>query len=53
MKGAGIADVAVIQKRVTAVLLSILKHAFADSFHKLNERCQKCILKDGDYFEGQ
>jgi hypothetical protein len=27
--------------------------AFADSFQKLYERCQKCVAKDGDYFEGQ
>jgi hypothetical protein len=47
------ADVAAIQERVTAVLLSIPKAAFADSFQKLYERCQKCVVKDGDYFEGQ
>jgi hypothetical protein len=27
--------------------------AFADSFQKLYERCQQCVVKDGDYFEGQ
>jgi hypothetical protein len=27
--------------------------AFADSFQKLYERCQPCVVKDGDYFEGQ
>jgi methylmalonyl-CoA mutase cobalamin-binding subunit len=53
MKGARFADVAVIQERVTAVLRSILKEAFADSFQKLYERCQQCVVKDGDYFEGQ
>jgi methylmalonyl-CoA mutase cobalamin-binding subunit len=47
------ADVAAIQERVTAVLRSILKEAFADSFQKLYERCQQCVVKDGDYFEGQ
>jgi hypothetical protein len=41
------------QKRVTAVLRSILVEAFADSFQKLYERCQRCVVKDGDYFEGQ
>jgi hypothetical protein len=41
------------QERVTAVLGSIPKHAFVDSFQKLYERCQKCVVKDGDYFEGQ
>jgi hypothetical protein len=32
MKGASFADVTAIQERVTAVLLSIPKEAFADSF---------------------
>jgi hypothetical protein len=44
---------AAIQERVTAVLLSIPKEAFADSFQKLYERCQPCVVKDGEYFEGQ
>jgi methylmalonyl-CoA mutase cobalamin-binding subunit len=53
MKGARFADVAAIQERVTAVLRSILKDSFADSFQKLYERCQHCVVKDDDYFEGQ
>jgi hypothetical protein len=53
MKGAQFADVAAIQERVTAVLRSIPKEAFSDSFQKLYERCQQCVVKDGDYFEGQ
>jgi methylmalonyl-CoA mutase cobalamin-binding subunit len=44
---------AAIQERVTAVLLSNPKEAFADSFQKLYERCQPCVVKDDDYFEGQ
>jgi hypothetical protein len=44
---------ALIQKRVTAVLWSIPREAFADSFKKLYERCQPCVVKDGDYFEAQ
>jgi hypothetical protein len=44
---------AAIQERVTAVLRSNPKEAFADSFQKLYERCQPCVVKDGDYFEGQ
>jgi hypothetical protein len=40
-------------ERVTAVLRSIPREAFADSFQKLHERCQQCIVKDSDYFEGQ
>jgi hypothetical protein len=53
MKGASFADVAAIQQRVKAVLQSIPKESFADSFQKVYERCQKCVVKDGDYFEGQ
>jgi hypothetical protein len=53
MKGARFADVAAIQERVTAILRSIPKEAFADSFQKLYERCQQCVVKDGDYFESQ
>jgi hypothetical protein len=52
MKSACFADVAVIQERVTAVLRSIPKEAFADSFQKLYECCEQCVVKDGDYFEG-
>jgi hypothetical protein len=37
MKGARFADMAAIQERVTAVLRSIPKEAFADSFQKLYE----------------
>jgi hypothetical protein len=44
---------AAIQERVTAVLRSIPTEAFADSFQKLYERCQPCVVKDGDYFEGE
>jgi hypothetical protein len=53
MKGACFADVAVIQERVTSVLRSIPKEDFADSFQKLYECCQQCVVKDGGYFEGQ
>jgi hypothetical protein len=53
MNGACFADVAAIQERVTAVLRSTPKEAFADSFQTLYERCQQCVVKDGDYFEGQ
>jgi hypothetical protein len=51
--GARFTDAAAIQERVTAVLRSIPKDAFANSFQKLYERCQQCVVKDGDYFEGQ
>jgi hypothetical protein len=53
MKGARFADVAIIQERVTAILRSIPKEAFADSFQKLYERCRQCVVKDGNFFEGQ
>jgi hypothetical protein len=53
MKGARFADVAAIQEHVTPVLLSIPKEPFVDSFQKLYERCQQCVVKDGDYLEGQ
>jgi hypothetical protein len=39
---------AAIQERVTAVLRSTPKEAFADSFQKLYERCQPCVVKDDD-----
>jgi hypothetical protein len=44
---------ATIQERVTPVLRLIPKEAFADSFQMLYERCQPCVVKGGDYFEGQ
>jgi methylmalonyl-CoA mutase cobalamin-binding subunit len=44
---------AAIQQRATVVLRSIPKEAFADSFQKLYERCQPCVVKDDDYFKGQ
>jgi hypothetical protein len=50
-KGAGFADVAAIQEHVTAVLRSMPKEAFADSFQTLYDRCQQCVVKDGDYFK--
>jgi hypothetical protein len=53
MKGARFADVAAVQERLTAVLRSIPKEAFAESSQKLYERCQQCVVKDGDYFEDQ
>jgi hypothetical protein len=40
-------------ENMTEVLQSIPKEAFANSFQKLYECCQQCVVKDGDYFEGQ
>jgi hypothetical protein len=51
MKGTPFADVAALQEHAAAVLRSIPKEAFADSFQKLYERCQQCVVKDSDYFE--
>jgi hypothetical protein len=53
VKGASFADVTAIQERVRAVLRSIPKEAFTDSFQKLYKRSQQCVVKDGDYFEDQ
>jgi hypothetical protein len=53
MKGARFVDVAAIQGRVTAVPQSIPKEVFANSFQKLYECYQQCVVKDGDYFERQ
>ena len=47
------ADVATIQECVTAVMRSIPTDAFAYIFQKLYEHYQKCVVKNGDYFEGQ
>jgi hypothetical protein len=51
MKCARFEDVAAIQERLTAVLQSIPKEAFADRFQKLYERCQQCVVKDDDYLK--
>jgi hypothetical protein len=40
-----------VQESVTAVLRSIPKQTFAESFQKLYERFQQCVVMDGDYFE--
>jgi hypothetical protein len=53
LKGARFQQVGPIQERVTAVLRSIPKEAFADSFQKLYDSCQQCVVKDDDYFEDQ
>jgi hypothetical protein len=42
-----------IQERVTSVLRSIPKETFADSLQNLYKRFQQCVVKDGNYFEGQ
>jgi hypothetical protein len=42
------------QRTFSSVFLrSIPNEAFADSFQELYERCQPCVVKDDDFFEGQ
>jgi hypothetical protein len=45
--------VAAIQESVPAVLRLIPKRAIADSIQQLYERCQKCVVMNGDYFKGE
>jgi hypothetical protein len=51
MKGTRFADVAAIEERMTGVLRSTHIESFADSFQKRYERCQQCVVKDGDYLK--
>jgi hypothetical protein len=34
-------------------IIVILHNTLLATFIKLYERCQQCVVKDGDYFEGQ
>jgi hypothetical protein len=51
LKGKRFQNVEDIKKNVTAELNAVPLEAFADSFQKLFERCNKCIQAGGDYFE--
>ena len=51
-KGARFAEVNAIKDRVTAVLRSN-QQVFAYCLRKMYERCQTCVVADGDYFERQ
>ena len=53
IKGARFADVIAIKDRVTAVLRSIPQEAFSYCIRKLYERCQTCVVANGDYFDGK
>ncbi len=53
LKGTRFEDLDDIQESVTTTLQTIPAEAFSGSFHKLFERCQRCIEREGDYFEGQ
>ena len=46
-------DVHANKDRVTTVLRLIPQEAFADCFRKLYERCQTCVVAEGDCFEGK
>ncbi|XP_035215435.1 histone-lysine N-methyltransferase SETMAR-like [Stegodyphus dumicola] len=53
LKGQHFSDITEIQERVTMVLRAIPKEAFSDSSQKLYTRFQKCVVANGEYFEGQ
>ena len=53
IKGTQFADISDIQNRVTTVFKALSKDEFSKSFRKLYERCQRCVVSGGDYFEGQ
>ena len=53
LKGLHFTDVADIKQRVTIALREIPQEAFTDSFQQLYNRCQKCVVANGDYFEEQ
>jgi hypothetical protein len=40
-------------KLLETVSKAIPKEAFVDSFQMLYERCQPCVVKDEEYFDGQ
>ena len=52
MKGKRYADVDAIQKASTAILNAIPKDDVKKSFDNLLDRVNRCILCEGDYFEG-
>ena len=53
IKDARCADVNAIKDSVTDFVRSIPQEAFVECFQKLYDRCQACVVADGDYFEGQ
>lgn len=53
LKGSRFADVEEVQNHVTAILKTIPHQDFSNSFQALYERCQKCVVASGEYFEGQ
>lgn len=46
-------DVAEVQQCVTTGFQAIPNKAFADTFQHLYKLYQKCVVDNGDYFEGQ
>lgn len=53
LKGSKFSNVKEIQNHVTDILRTILHQDFTNSFQVLYERCQKCVVADGESFEGQ
>ncbi|GBM98766.1 hypothetical protein AVEN_73191-1 [Araneus ventricosus] len=53
LNGTRFADITDIRRLVASVIRSIPKEAFGDSFRQLYQRCQKYIVANGCYFEGE
>lgn len=53
LKGSRFADIDEIQQRVTGILHTIPHQDFSNSLQALYDRCQRCVVAGGDYFEGQ
>ncbi|GBO01446.1 hypothetical protein AVEN_176516-1 [Araneus ventricosus] len=52
LKGRQFTDIAYIQAAVIRELKAIPVEEFSRTFDDLYMRCQRCIVYDGDYFEG-
>ena len=53
LKGNRFSSISDIQAAVTKELKTVSKGDFFKSFKDMYERCQKCIVAGGNYFEGQ
>ncbi|GBL84022.1 hypothetical protein AVEN_100884-1 [Araneus ventricosus] len=52
LKGRIFTDITHIQDAMTLELKAVLVEEFSRAFDNLYARCQKCIMYDGEYFEG-
>ncbi|PSN29364.1 hypothetical protein C0J52_28430 [Blattella germanica] len=52
LKGLRLADVADIKQRVTMVLRAITQEGFPDNIQQHYKLFKKCVVANGDYFEG-